>query len=106
MKDPEEIKSLVAGDYDGELDVSLSTAKRPSPRVQSALFKARASLAQKETLAFMLVKFWTVLAKVFAPFFALAVKRHAHSMASQSHVSRSRNQLNQKTHNSNPQEPS
>ena len=58
------------------------TKKTPGyDRVDMAVKRARESLAQHDTLAFILVKLWATIAKILAPIFAQAAKHQAKNLS-------------------------
>ncbi len=69
MNTDDELKSLLAGDDPSSGD--------QEDRVSRGMKRTQTSLGQQQTLSFILIKIWVAIAKVLAPFFAGAAKRHA-----------------------------
>ena len=54
-------------------------------RVEKVLRRARASVGQRDTMVFALVRVWSTLAELLAPFFALLAQRTAEAKHSNKH---------------------
>ncbi len=72
----DEIKALLSSDDGHDTDASSK-----HNHVDAAIKKTRESLAQRETLAFVLIKLWTTIAKILAPLFAQAARYQAENMS-------------------------
>lgn len=59
-------------------------AESRKDRVQAVLARVRAGVAQRDTILFAAVKFWTVIAKLLAPIFAQLAVRKAEFQAGKS----------------------
>ena len=59
------------------LGVPSSQSDAGGRRVDAAIRRIRASVGQRDSLMFALVKFWTVIAELAAPLFAQLARRHA-----------------------------
>lgn len=72
----QDIKQLLRPDV-GTEDVRTEDGGSPLAR---ALKRARANVAQRDTLAFAIVRMWTALAALLAPLFAAFAKSHAQAL--------------------------
>lgn len=65
------------------MQAGMDTDERPS-RALSAVSRARRQVGQRDTLAFALVRVWSVLARLLAPFFAFFGEKQAQTVYQQS----------------------
>lgn len=83
-------------DIEALLKVDDSAADEQPQRLDRVLRRVRASVGQKDSFLFAIVKFWTVIAEMVAPIFAqLAARQAAHQA----------NPAKLKADQSNPQTP-
>lgn len=75
MRKEEEIRQLMQTGMDSD--------EKPS-RALSAVSRARRQVGQRDTLAFALVRIWSVLARLLAPLFAFVGERQARAIYQQS----------------------
>ncbi|MDH3621433.1 MAG: hypothetical protein OER91_11100 [Gammaproteobacteria bacterium] len=75
MRKEQEIRRL--------MQTGLDTDKTPS-RALSAVSRARRQVGQRDTLAFALVRVWSVLARMLAPLFAFFGEKQAQTIYQQS----------------------
>lgn len=75
MSNEQDIRRIMQAGMDG--------TESPS-RVRSAVSRARRQVGQRDTLAFLLVRIWSALARMLAPMFAFIGEKQARSAYRQS----------------------
>ena len=65
MSDDDKIRQLMRAGIERD-----AAREPPSPRIRTAVSRARREVGQRDTLGFALVRIWAALARLLAPFFA------------------------------------